>query len=546
MNRLSKIFKPERLSGLTSVALVLQILSSCGSDNNDISRFEEDNDISFLASIKEISRVKTRFDSAYISTSQYNTNFYIQLVTNEGEPDAFTEASIYRIPSGYEGRLAAVVSNEALNWHDITSPHTFYGWTIPWEEDYYANGVVNTKGVSIEFVDSRDTSPDEIVKNPNFNNKILETLVGCKSGPYTYTQHGKYVDLTFFHLVSKINIKNFQLTETSGAIQRNLKAEITFIGMPTTATLYPHDENNNPPHVVAGTVDLNDGITYFISNTPQTDNSDVFYICPEIDFSKIDYQIKLTDVKYASYSTYYGTFDNVVFVRNNQDFDSPNGGDTKILHAGEMMTININLIPGTGPGLAITIDKWSTDPPQESQYHTYPGIYTQSEMKELRDAFLAQRKDGTIITTDGLDELFDNYGHINEQGQKVFDLYENVDFSGDNTGNIFPVWREYILNGLGHVITLRTNQFSNVFGTHRYYNIGPVRDVYLQDEDGNNSIYIDKDGYVWIYDPEKNDYTKTDNFLPPLTGNDLSYNIDAVTGQVKPATYYNNNPGLNQ
>lgn len=523
------------------------LMVSCVSESPENFDHEKSEGVIFNAKVIEDNSVKTRFDSAYIEIDKYDTNFYIELCCDEESGEPFTETGTYVIPSGYSGRLGSKVDNEALNWHDLTSPHTFYGWTIPWSKDYYANGKPTTDPIIVTFENSFDTPSDQM--GENFNNKILETFIGSKSGPYTYNTHGRYVDMTYFHLVSKIKIGTFKLTETTGAIQRNLKAEITFINMPTSGKFYPHPSDNSAPYLKPDTPNPNSGITYYISNKPEEDESDIFYISPETDFSQISYQVKLTNINYASYSTYYGTFDTVEFVRNGEDFDSKENNDSKILHAGEMMTININLIPGVGPGISLLIDKWSTDGEQKAQYHTYPGLYSEAEMKALLNGFLSQQLIDGKITMDGLQQLYETYGHKNEKGEMVFDLFENMDISEKSAlsdGNILPVWKDYILNGLGHTVKMKTNSWSHVFNSDPYYNVGPVRDIYLTDTQGNNTIYIDNDGFVWIYNATANSFDRTENQLTPLEDNKYSYNIDALTGQVVQATYYNNQTGLNQ
>ena len=58
-------------------------------------------------------------------------------------------------------------------------------------------------------------------------------------------------------------------------------------------------------------------------------------------------------------------------------------------------------------------------------------------------------------------------------------------------------------------------------------------------------MYIDEDGYTYPYDAATDSYIKSDNRLTELTGNNYSYNVNPATGEVKPVTYYNLQPGLN-
>lgn len=532
----------------------LIFLGGCREDNGSFLQ-KDDRKITFTAKVLGENDIKTRYDSVYIS-DKYRQNIYIQLCA-ETSPNQTRKMGLYTVPSGYEGKLDAIEGTEPLMWETLTDPHTFYAWTEPWtinsENTTDDNDLSQIKEIPDNIAESKeinfyDSGQGSEGYNKYNNNSIYETFIGAKSAEYSYNSHGKYVDLTFFHLVSKIRIGIFQLTQNSGAIQRHLQADMTFIGMPNKATFYPHPDNGRPKVEAPSEYDPDATLTYFIANTGTQTSEDIFYICPELDFNQIDFQIKLMPNDYTSAETYYGTFENVEFVRKNdppEDFDSPNGNDEKILHAGEMMTININLIPGRGPGLAIVIEDWSTEDPQESIYHSYPGMYTYAEVKELLDAFLGQQMIDGKVTTEDVDRLFETYGVTDKYGNKYFNLYENVDISGNSDGNIFPVWKDYILNGLGHTITMRTNSFSNWFSGSPYFNLGPARDVYITSPDGNYSIYIDKDGYVWPYDKETNSYKQSEFQLTPLTEGNYSYNIDAKTGEVKQATYYNNQPGLN-
>lgn len=540
------MFRISQLKYYIAAGSLLGIMASC---NNDASEgLRPNSEIMFTGYLEEPGNLKTRYESGYIKGGgEYDQNFYIQLCCDQSPEEPYIEYGTYRIPSGYEGRLAVKDSGDPLNWHDFNSLHTFYSWTIPWSNEYYAESF-NDESINIVFSNSNESDFATFS-----NNSIYETFIGAKTTPYSYNEHGKYVDMTFFHLVSKIKIGTFQLTEASGAIQRNLKAEVTFINIPTSATFYPHPDpdiaalpycKEGMPVVVPEEANPNSGLTYFISNQPENDKSDIFYICPEIDFTNVSYQVKLKDVKYKDYDTYYGTFNAVNFVRNNEDYDYPNGGDTKILHAGEMMTINITLIPGVGPGLDLVIDDWSTEKPQEATYHTYPGIYDMTEMNQLRDLFLQMKNTNDQETLDQLNAIFDLYGYT-ENGQKILRLYDNLTLSGDYS-NIFPIWKDYILDGLGHTVTLKTNT-GNYWGTGNkpYFNIGPCKNIYFTDPTGSNTIYIDNDGYVWVTDKTTGLLTQTTHKLPDLKtyggGDYNSFDINAETGEIRVSKYFNNN-----
>lgn len=510
--------------------MMIAIVTAAGACSDDIAttkRHGNTPDIDFTYIIKETSKISTKgLDSVYITQTYRDIPIFIELCcTPEGEQTIY-EYGTYEVQSGYEGRLASMTGSDPLNWYDLQSPHTFYSWTVPWDETYVPE---NTNPISVVFQNSSNLEGYEEYGN----NQIMEYLLGAKSDEYTYATHGKYVDLTYFHLVSKIKIGTLQLTEAGGSVQRNLKANVTFIGLPTQATLYPHPEQGGPV-VTYNTqdIDLDKGVTYYISN--EAVGSDYFYICPEVDFSTIDFQVKIQDEAYQDYNIYYGNFDAVQFIRKDGDgYDKADGKDDTVLHAGEMMTLNINLIPGMGPGLSLIIEKWNTDEPQEASYHTHPGIYSDAEMSAVMDAFLNQGNPNNPTTDEQIENLFEIYGQT-EDGVNYFPMYDNVTNTGDAT---IPIPDGYVLDGQGHTIFLNKTH-SGVFGSDPYVNIGPCRNLYISN--GTYTIYIDSQGKVWTLDLDTQVYVATDYSLTELTDDYKSYDIDLKTGEVKKSTYYNN------
>lgn len=522
----------------TSVISTVILFASCQSDKDDITLQKAGDKVEFVGYVSDKGEVQTRIlEKEYIASEPFDMDFYIQLCCYDNNNVlCHTEYGTYVVPSSYEGRLEPKPNQEnTLNWQDLYLDHTFYAWNIPWDSVYEINEDKIKKGIEISF----ENSSEEDGYEKNKNNAIYENFIGAKSEPYSYKKHGKYVDLTFHHLVSKIRIGSFILIQPSGAIQEHLQADVTFVGMPTEATFYPHPDGDGRPRVEPGEYDPDNGITYFINNKAGAE--DIFYICPEVNFSKIDFKVKIKNSEYIDYDTYYGTFDGVKFHREpGTDYDREEDDDETILHAGEMMTLNIVLIPGIGPGLAIVISEWSTDEPNESQYHTYPGIYSDAEVKEMHDYFASQGAYGD--EDKNIEQLFEMYGQENDLGdgktEKVFVLYDDVDISKGGDANIFPIPKGYVVDGMGHTITMKTNGNNTAYVSAPYFNIGPVRDVWLTD--GTNTIYIDADGYIYIYDSDKQDFVKTKNQLTPLTGEEKSYDISCKDGTVHNSTYYNN------
>lgn len=520
------------------------LLPGCQSDESVHLRLAQE--IGFGARVTTTQSVRTRaLDTLYVTSDPFNCNFYIELCgdmpDDEGIVRPVSKIGTYIVPPGYEGRLNAkpgdanATNENLLMWQDLTSDHTFYGWTLPWkdEEGTPMEEVFDTReplpaSIPVVFHDSPEGKDFQLWEN----NASLENFVGTVAGPYSYSGHGKYVELTFHHLVSKIYLRNFALIKTDGSVQRNLKATITFLGMPKQASFIPHpaDAEGKPvrPHV---TYDPNDqvadeGLTFFFCNDP-TDKDydprktyDLFYICPEIDFSTLGFKINLNDIDYGSYGDYYGDFSEVKFVRTpGTDYDQ--GGDTKILHAGEMMVLDMYLIPGTGPGISVVIQEWSTEKETESVHHSKPGIYTDGEAADVVGVF-----GNPNATQEQIDNLFELYGEKDENGDKLFHVYENVEINSSS----FPVGKDYVLDGMGHSITMRSKSNASMFNGDPFVSVGPMRDVYLTD--GEHTVWIDPDGKVRIFDETTGEW-EVKGQLDALTGDNVGYHIDLVTGEVR-------------
>lgn len=550
MPKLKALFK------VLPIAAILVTAYSCRDDYAyDESEREGGRVIAFGASIEEDRGLVTRgetdgnpgLDSVYVAHDPWSQDFYIELNTTNENGDEIREYGVYNVPSAYQGRLESKDPADALNWQSLVRPHTFYSWTVPWLESYNPSA----ETLDVPFYNSSEKNGFD----KHQNNSIYEGFIGAKSVPYSYTEHGKYVDLTFHHLVSKIRIESLILIRTDGSVQKNLQADMTFIGMPIQATFYPHpqkgDESGAPdnwrPYVGLPHVESPDtGVTYYIFNNAIT--QDVFYVCPEVDFSEIDYQIKINSEGYETMQTYYGTFDDIVFERiSGWGYDRPYGEneeptDSKILHAGEEMRLSIVLIPGKGPGLKVIIQDWSTDQPVDSQYHPHQGFYSDAELQEMMDLLYGFYESDYNNPPPELEMLFEMYGYT-EDGKKYFPLYNNLTpKKGNSTSNIFPIPPGYIIDGMGHTVTLKTN-WGNYWGEgySNYFNIGGYcKDIYFSDENGENTIYIDNDYYVWITDPATGELKKTDNKLPePMKEGMKGFDISCTTGSIRESGYYN-------
>ena len=480
---------------------------SCRRD--DVDNVLSADGISFGATVYEGSEVNTRtLHSNDITSDPYDIDFFIQLDCAKGNT---SEIKRYRVADSYAGRLDAKNGNDRsdrLNWQDATSDHTFYAWTLPWLEeekgyesldDYY--DPEKKQKIEVEFHDSGEGEDYQ----KYHNNAILEKFIGAQIGPYKYRKQGTYVPLTFYHLVSQIRLGKLTVIRSDGSRHEDLKGNLTFIGMPKKAVFDPHpytyiknphpaewitysdwdDQNtwNNRLHhpVVIGPEDgyeKDSEITFFIPESAKEGRpDDRFYVCPEIDFSKLVFKVMITTQNVPETNIeYYGNFSPVQFTRiNKTDYDR--GNDDTVLHAGEMMTLNITLYPGVGPGASITIQDWNDTQPTEALQHSHKGIYTDGEAQRLVDVFGSNSP-----TQEEIDNLFDMFGS-EENGERLFKLYENVIVNGPN----FPIGKDYVLDGMGHTITMKSSPVT----------VGAMRDVYLTD--GQNTVWIDAEGTVWTF-----------------------------------------------
>lgn len=499
------------IPALLAALFVASLSTACSDDLPGADNYDLDRAIEFSASVLESNQISTRaLDSTLVTTDPYNMDFHMEMIyQEEGQPKSQLQS--YIIPTGQEGRLAVKgTQDQAFKWHGLTADHYFWGWTQPWEKmtidtpwatpapedgNIYAEGL---QPLTIKFYNSGEG--DDGAYDKYKNNDIYETFIGTKRGPVDYYHNGQYVELTFHHLVSKIVVKRLTLYMSDGSIQNDVKGNITFLAMPDEATFYPHPKGDGWPLVVT-TPNPNGELTYYIKSDPL--HYDSLYVCPEINFRDLAFYIDITDERYKDYGDhgdYFGTFDNVKFIREaGTDFDQ--GNDEKILHAGEMMELNIELYPGLGPGMSVIIKEWNTERSGDAEHHSHPGIYTDSEAS-------------SFTTNADWANLFELYGET-QNDEKVFNFYENVEI-GTNT---FAVGDGYVADGKGHLLKMKSssNQVS----------VGPVRDIYITD--GTNTVYIDENGYV--YTVKNGVISETSSGRIPIPGSGLK-KINLSTGAV--------------
>lgn len=532
------IYKVKKTSYLLFLSIVTGFLAtSCSSDDVSGTNDSVSDEIILTGSVFNPGSIQTRKPSedstTFIAYNPYTEDFYIRMFAKDSENKDFKANGTYIVESGYEGRLISKNSNQSLNWQSLRGDHTFYGWTFPsggyipptqgaemqtYQNNPYAtfdtdNVTDELKPPTIEFKNSSEADGYQVYHN----NDIYETFIGVKEGPVKYVVNGTYVPLIFKHLVSKILVKEIILNN-SGSIQKHLKCDLSFYGIPSKATFYPlgfkNEEKNieidEPvvlPNLDKGEYKLEDQLTFYIENQGE---NDYVYIPPEIDFSQLAFSVSIssTESGYNGLRDFSGNFHNVVFERSTtgENWDDPDGGDDTILHAGEMMILRIILYPGGGGGLFVQILPWSTDKPGNAPHYSHQGIYSDNALNDIARA--------ADSTEEDFKQYFDLYGSQNEKNEDVFNLYENCNLTEAN----LRVHNNYILEGNGHVITVKTSPLE----------VRNVRNLYLTDGKGNY-VYIDSEGK--IYKISKETMEIIEPYLGVLEGN-TSKTINIAAGTV--------------
>lgn len=553
--------------------------------------------VSFSASVNNSIKPSTKavseeYQAEPVRQVDFPINFYIQMVLEEGQttPAGSQQdmSATYEIPSGSQAYLrykyydfSLIDQNQGLNWGNATATYNFWSWTTPWNELENLDGTDDGSGDG----SSENPAPgpsgdqDQIIPDltpktitiessalgnnnkPDNNMAYLEKFIGAKSGPHSYQSTGNgEVQLEFKHLVSKIVITRFTFIDMQGNYQESEKANITFLNMPDEFTFYPHPDGTEtyigsdnqqytltkdgaPIAVTDFTTASNvAGPTFAINNLAKYDKEgnitnpedlDIFYICPEIDFSKVEFMVEMVNPKYNTRGAYFGNFENVVFNRvPGLNYDNPTGGDSRILHAGEVMEFNLQVKEIGGSGIGITIVDWTAHKMGAANYHPHKGFYDSGEAKEARDLF-AKAKNTT--TQQQADNLYDLYGDgvmpddetVPDyfRNRKIFKLYGEITVAKTSAtatnGMSFPLWDDYILDGMGYTINFQPADVNPVPHT---ITVGKMKDVYLTD--GTYTVYIDDEGKVWVLNPNTGDYVLSDR---KLSSQSNALDLEALT-----------------
>lgn len=558
---------------LIQAALSLFLCASCNEER--IEDYPETDGIRFRADISIPESPSTRADDRYyVTTEFYDCDFHLRVAGQDYEGVDNDGMSTYVIPSGYEGALIPKAGEKTLNWFSRDHEHEFWGWTMPQDQDYRPSEEDIENGITITFHDTdlsqtANSSASEWKEGVWANGKSLEQMIGAHIGPFTYVENGIYVPMHFQHIVSKIFLKNLYVINNYNTVSTsNLKGVITFLGMPGTATLYPcpkdKDGNNTIPKVVmpAGKTteewdyDQKSRVSYALTNFSQNyfweghtstattyAEKDCWYVCPELDFSKMEYKIEIYEydnekeewvpnLSHGRQGAFYGDFSKVKFTRTGSaKYDNPGGGDETILHAGEYLELTIYLYEKGNPSVQGTIKAWTSRSGTGSS-HVHQGIYSYEQLTEMNslmsgtdkksiEEFYEMNGSGRDTGDDPEDE-YPDYEKIYGQELKILELFEDIGNNSYGTSTKLSslyVADGYILDGQGHTVNVSSSPLT----------LGPVRDVYLKfHNNGNTSasiLYIDKMGQVWKVDPYTFVETRTEYNVNDVDKNPFQINF---------------------
>ena len=508
---------------LCLVFLGTGLLSSCATEEEFDTNFN--NKIGFRGLINENASVDTRAGGIVfnpIKSSEYAIPFYIQL-----ETATLKRYGRYKAIPGMVGMLECTDENKDLLWLDQKNPHTFYSWTMPWQEDPYKLGDDTQIPISFDPKTYQDMGFD-ITKY--YNCRLLEQFIGAKTDPLTYQTNGEIVEIDYQHLVSKIIVEKLQVLNTNGSLSTlTQNFTMTFFEMPQSAIFDRRPEDGSAPKVI---MDENAklGASYELLGRTE------LYVCPGTDFSNMHYQLRY-DSGDGARITYYGDFKSVIFNREDQNLgDWDKDKLPTVLYAGEVMTLTMTMnADGTAPPpISINIANWSTKDERQGTGHPHKGLYTNGEMQDLYNKF-----SGSTYTDEDVDQIYEMYGDVDEDGNQVLNMYDNMNVPHRHI--CLP--KELILDGNGYTAELinTTATIPDASGnkTKREHvaQIGCCRNIFITN--GEQIIYIDENFNIYKVNPETLAMEFTGHTLDPAPLNDPeknpeginSYYIDYDTGE---------------
>lgn len=506
-----------RILNLAAASLLAALLSSCISEpapDGGSSR------VTFAAAIGRESKVDTRAGITFtpVQGDYRDIPFYIKAEVATASSVVYERAQ-YMVAPGTMGRLSAQDGQEEILWYNRKDSHTFYAWTMPWQEDEeFATDPDAASEVS--FLPSTYQNMESLSSGERVNCGVMEHFIAAKTHPLTYNINGELVEMYFQHLVSRININATRLIgEPSNSNSEEVDAYMTFVDMPQKGIFYRRPDDGSAPCVEK--VDDPTGVTCWIGNRTTT-----LYVCPGVDFSNMRFAIHFNEGN-GNRGDYYGDFKSVIFKRPDEDLGNwDDGKSPTVLYAGEEMTINLVMRNNDVPNFTVNINPW-TDVNREGTSHAKKGIYTLTEYTDIYNKFAG----GNYSRPEDVDEIFALFGTEDENGDKVIYMYEDI----TTTHSRLPLDQSLILDGLGHVLTIE-NSKRTVNGTEYEYcaRTPCCRNIFLTNGDGEHMIYIDENYQIYTVNPDTLVMTPTGNELTPrpLSSSQGSYYIDYVTGKV--------------
>lgn len=167
------------------------------------------------------------------------------------------------------------------------------------------------------------------------------------------------------------------------------------------------------------------------------------------------------------------------------------------------------------------------DKPSVPDEPSKPGIYSNEDFNVMINSFLGQSDYDEVGRLSS--EYFKNYGEkieINGEEKNCLMLYTDVILTQND--KVIPIHRDYILYGNGHTVQIDIHT-----GPDRY-NIGELRDIYIQRPNNLNRLYIDKDGNIWRVNGNDKINSEPDGLLPGLIKEKNARSYDVYTdGRVK-------------
>ena len=561
MNEMKRYMAKRGVGGLL-LAAGCMCLTGCATED-DFGSLENSDEIIFQASIEGQGGVETRANNNIfdVTPEYYDTRYYISERGLDTSDKPKTAYGVYHLQSGSSGTLSSVDKDKALNWFSRDREHEFSIWTAPFDPNHTPTDVSVRQGIPIEFKNSAITDLKDNSTKPNWeadswkNGECLEQFIGGQTTrEYQYNIDGMYVPVTMRHLVSKIMIKEFNVIDNfAGVSYTKLRGVITLYGLPDKATFYPvaldGEGNELPPYVEMPkdwTYDNSKGVDYVVANYPHyyywegiTSNytsyyfCDSWYICPDVDLSKLSFKVQLYEYVYnadtkeyewiphrtrGQHGAFFGDFKNVKFTRsktgdNYDDIENP-GSDVTILHAGEYVVLKMNLLEKGSPVIRGEIyqDWWKGN--SKAPAYVHQGMYTYLDVNDMNTVMNGSdeqaKKDYFDIKGSGRDTGSDpegeypDYEDIFGKELNIFELFDDIGSEGYSTSSNSTYKPSslyasdgYILDGRGHTVNI---------GSSTPY-IGNVRDVYLHYyyRTGTDPyytyteymIYIDKMGNIY-------------------------------------------------